>query len=79
MGKGKIHLLAMTTEGVIVSVDLFAALSGHSGVTHHGIYTAGDVMMKAMGRQWLFVDLHVTISIVGNPCGISTSFFTGDG
>ena len=69
----------MTTEGVIVSVDFFATLCSHSGVSHHSIYTVGDIMMKAVGRQWLFVDFHVTISIVGNPCSIGASLFTGNG
>jgi hypothetical protein len=78
MGQREVHLLAMTTEGMVVSVDFFTALGGHSGVSHHGIYTIRNVMMEAVGRQWLFVDFHVTISIVGNPGSISTSFFTGD-
>ena len=74
MGKGKVHI-GMTIERVIVVVELFVSLGGHSGVSHDCPCTVGCVKANLVGRFRSLVDGDLTAFHIGNARRIRSSFF----
>ena len=63
----------MFREGVIVAMDFFTALSGHTGVSHNHMGIAGNTDLHFMGRDGLLEDPQTATAVVGNARGIGAA------
>ena len=79
MGKGKGDIFTISAKWMVIVIVFFISLGGHSGVSHNNIDVIRDFQVKFMGRQRLFMDFHMPISVIGNAGGIGASFFTCNG
>ena len=76
MGKSEVHI-GMTIKGMIVVVELFIALSGHSRMSHDCSCAVGCVKANLVGRFRSLVDSDLTTFHIGNTRCIRSSFFCG--
>ena len=72
--KSKVDI-GMAIERMIVVIELFVSLGGHSGVSHNGSCAVGCVKSNLVGRFRSLVDGDFTAFHIGNTRRICPSFF----
>lgn len=76
VGQSKWHISRHSQERVVVIVLLFAPLGRHTGMAHNHPCIVGDRKMELMSGQGPFINAQTALAVIGNPCGVNSSFFT---
>ena len=76
MRESKAAAVNFAEKRMIILVKLRIALCGHTGVSHHDIYTVRNMDFHLPGGKWTLVDPKTVVKVIGDACRVGAANLT---